>query len=63
MKKACIAGGLTGFGTTLSLFAVYRTGRLDWPETFLVLGIAVFTAGLVLGAQVIKEICERCGED
>ena len=62
MKNAAIAGGLTALGTFLSIYAVYHTGRLDWPECILVAGVAVLVSGLVLGAKVIKEVTDRCAD-
>lgn len=63
MKDAAISGAITGLGTMLAIFAVYRGVRLDWTETAFVAGIAFLVAGLVMGARIIKEVTDRCGED
>lgn len=63
MKQAALGGAITGLGTMLAIFAVYRGVRLDWTETAFVAGVGFLVAGLMIGARVIKEVTDRCGED
>lgn len=63
MKQAAISGATTALGTMLAIIAVYRGVRLDWTETAFVVGVGFLVAGLVIGARVIKEVTDRCGED
>lgn len=58
MIKAVIAGLTTVAGVFLASWAVYYDVRLDWPETALVFGAALFMAGTVQAWEMIKRITE-----
>ena len=58
MIKAVIAGLTTVAGVFLASWAVYYDVRLDWPETAIVFGVALFMAGTVQAWEMIKRITE-----
>lgn len=58
MIKAGITGLTTIAGVILASWAVYEDVRLDWPETALVFGAALFVLGTAQAWEMIKRITE-----
>lgn len=57
--RAAFYGAMTALGTILSILAVYNNVRLDWAETALVAGMALFVSGVLMLGEIIKDIERR----